>query len=99
MSGSLKTLSDSFTFIGFEIFFILLSMPLFYFISVHILFMLYIYIVQISFISFMLCICIDPKALGLTHLPGHPEPAHNVRRVFRNAWPLTHSPMLSGYVL
>ena len=38
----------------------------------------------------------NPKALSLTHYQDNPEPTQNLRRVFRNAWPLTHGPMLSG---
>jgi hypothetical protein len=39
---------------------------------------------------------ITQKALSLTLYQDNPEPAYNVRLVFRNAWPLTHGSMLSG---
>ena len=54
----------------------------------------FVYIVVLR--AALLCIPITQKALCLTHYQDKPEPAHNLRRVFRNAWPLAHGPMLSG---
>ena len=56
---------------------------------------LYIHALQLSFCCTLLyCVLLyfashNPKALSLTHYQDNPEPAYNVRRVFRNAspWP------------